>query len=220
MKNESVLENTSEPEPTPAAPVVSTTPAPAASEAAQRAESSSAKAWRVMGNTETVTGSLRQIIDAGLIGMCITFLVTFLSMGQKAIDPYLNHALIAFSIALPLLGWGYLQAAVKPKPTPGWLLLQAILIGSAVGEGVGELAVCIGVLFVLWHLSSSASTAFIWASIFAVVIVPILSFIGLLIYGAVNAEELAKKQQATGPAAPSAAPVQAKDGDSKDSFLG
>jgi hypothetical protein len=40
---------------------------------------------------------------------------------------------------------------------------------------------------------------------------PILSFIGLFIYALVNAEELAKKQQATGPAAPGAAPVQAQE---------
>jgi hypothetical protein len=175
---------------------------------------------RVLDNTETVMGNPRQIIDVGLIGMCIAFLITFLNMQPKAIDAHLNNAVVAFGIALPLLGWGYLQAALKPKPVHGWLVLQAILIGSAVGEGVGELAACIGVLFVLWHLSSSASTAFIWASIFAVIIVAILSFVGLFIYALVNAKELAKKQQTTDHAAPSAAPVQAKDGDGKDSLLG
>ena len=210
MKNESVLENTSEGKSTPAAPGTT-----------QSVESSLATTLRVLDNTETVMGNPRQIVDAGLIGMCIAFLITFLTMQPKAIDDHLNNAVVAFGIALPLLGWGYLQAALKPKPVHGWLVLQAILIGSAVGEGVGELATCIGVLFVLWHLSSSASTAFIWASIFAVVIVPILSFIGLFIYAVVNRKELAaKQQQTTGSAAPSTAPVQAKDGDGKDSFLG
>src|SRR5258708_16447709 len=104
------------------------------------------------------------------------------------------------------VGWGYLQAAVKPKPTPGWLLLKSILIGSWVAEGVGELAACIGLLFVLWHFSFSAFLAALLASGFVLIIVPILSFIGLLIYAVVNREELAKKQQVTGPA-----PVQQQE---------
>ncbi len=205
MKNEPVLENAPEVKTTPASPVASTTLTPAASGAAQSTESNVAQAQRIIKNTEAMTGNLRQIVDAGLIGMCITFLVTFLSMGQKAIDTHLSHALIAFSIALPLLGWGYVQAGWKAKATPGWLLLQAILIGSWVAEGVGELAAFIGLLFVLWHLSFSAFLAALLASIFVVIVVPILSFIGLLIYAAVSIKELAKKQQVTRPA-----PVQAQ----------
>src|SRR5438132_5545187 len=111
MKNESALENTSEGK---------STPAPAAPGATQSVESSVAKTLRILDNTETVMGRPRQIIDAGLIGMCIAFLIAFLNMEQKAIDAHLNTALIAFGIALPLLGWGYLQAALKPKPVPGW----------------------------------------------------------------------------------------------------
>ena len=162
-------------------------------------------------NTETVMGRPRQIIDAGLIGMCIAFLIALLNMEQKAIDAHLNTALIAFGIALPLLGWGYLQAALKPKPVPGWLVLQAILIGSWAAEGVGELAAYIGILLVLWHFSFSAFLAALLASGFVVIVVPVLSFIGLFIYALVNAEELARKQQATGPAAPGAAPIQEKE---------
>lgn len=146
-------------------------------------------------------GHPRQIIDAGLIGTCIAFLITFLNMQPKAFDAHLNNAVIAFRIALPLLGWGYLQAALKPKPVPGWLVLQAILLGSWAAEGIGELAAFIGLLFVLWHFSFSAFLAAHLASGFVLIVVSILSFIGLFIYALVNAEELAKKQQATGPAA-------------------
>ena len=191
MKDESALENTSEEKPTPAAPG-----------APQSAESSVAKALRVLGNTETVMGRPRQIVDAALIGMCIAFLIALLNMEQRAIDTHLHDAVIVFGIALPLLGWGYLQAAVKPKPTPGWFVLRAILLGSWVAEGVGELVAYIGVLLILWHFSFSAFLAALLASGFVVIVVPILSFIGLFIYALVNAEELAKKQQATGPAAP------------------
>ncbi len=196
MKNKRILESTSEEESMPASPIVSTTPIPATPGTAQSDESSSAKAWRVMGNTETVIGGLRQIVDAGLIGMCIAFLIALLTVEQKNIDTHLSDAVIAFGIALPLLGWGYLQAAVKTKPTPGWLLLQAILIGSWVAEGVGELAAYMGLLFVLWHFSFSAFRAALLASGFVLIVVPILSFIGLLIYAAVNTKE----QQVTDPA--------------------
>ncbi len=48
-------------------------------------------------------GRPRQIIDAGLIVMCIAFLISLLGMQQKAIDAHLNTAVIAFGIALPLL---------------------------------------------------------------------------------------------------------------------
>ncbi len=200
MKHKSVLESTSEEESILASPIVPATPIPAPSGTAQSDESSAAKALLVLDNTETVMGGPRQIVDAGLIGMCIAFLIALLTLEQKSIDSHLSDAVIAFGIALPLLGWGYLQAAVKPKPTPGWLLLQAILIGSWVAEGVGELAACIGLLFVLWHFSFSAFRAALLASIFVAIVVPILSFIGLLMYAAFNSKELAKKQQITDPA--------------------
>jgi hypothetical protein len=211
MKNESVLENISEGKSTPASPVVSTTPAPTAPGTAQSVESSVAKTLRVLDNTETVIGHPRQIIDAGLIGMCIAFLIALLGMQQKAVDAHLNTAVIAFGIALPLIGWGYLQAALKPKPVPGWLVLQAILLGSWVAEGLGELAAYIGILSVLWHFSFSAFLAALLASSFVVIVVPVLSFIGLFIYALVNIKELARKQQATGPAAPGTTTVQEKE---------
>lgn len=200
MKNESVLENASEVRPIPSSPIDSTTTTPTPPGATRRDESSVAKAMRVLDNTETVMGGPRQIVDAGLIGVCIAFLIALLTIAQKNFDAHLGDAVISFGIALPLLGWGYLQAAVEQKPTPGWLLLKAILIGSWVAEGIGEIAACIGLLFVLWHFSFSAFLAAILASAFVLVVVPILSFIGLLVYAVVK--ELAGKQQAIDTAAP------------------
>ena len=109
------------------------------------------------------------------------------------------------------LGWGYLQAALKPKHVRGWLVLQAISLSSWAAEGLGELAAYIGILSVLWHFSFSAFLAALLASGFVVIVVPILSFIGLFIYALVNAKELARKQQATDPAAPSIATMQAQE---------
>jgi hypothetical protein len=66
--------------------MASTRPTPAPPGVAQPVESSIAKTLRVLDNTETVTGGLRQIIDAGLIGMCIAFLIALLAVEQKSID--------------------------------------------------------------------------------------------------------------------------------------
>lgn len=233
MENEQTFENTSpvgststptviSTSPIPVAPgtavagessVVSTPPTPATPGTVAAAESSVGQAIRVMNNTETVTGGPRQIVDAGLLGVCIAFMIALLSMQLKDIDGSLNAALNAFSIAMPLIGWGFLQSFVKAKPTPGWRLLQAILIGSAIAESVGELMVCIGILFILHHFSFFAFTAFIWSSVFAVVGVSILSFIGLLIYAVFKskAEERAKKQQATNAGTPSTPPAQGSE---------
>lgn len=91
----------------------------------------------------------------------------------------------------------YLQSAVQVKPGRENILLQALLIGSAVGESVGELAVGVGMFFTFQHFSSSsAAGAFMWAAISEIVFVPILAFIRLFVYTIVNHKELAEKQQA------------------------
>lgn len=71
-----------------------------------------------------------------------------------------------------------MQSTVRTKPGKGRLILQAVLIGSATGEGVGELAAAIGIFFIFLHFSPAASAAFIWSAVFAIGIVPFLSFIG------------------------------------------
>lgn len=155
------------------------------------------KGIKTMEGTETVMGTHRQIIDAGLMGICITFLVTILAMQLQDIDASLNNAITAFAVALPLIGWGYLQAAIQMKPGRENIFLQSLLIGSAVGESVGELAVGVGMFFIFLHFSSSsAAGAFVWAAVSAIVFVPILAFIGLFVYAIVNHKELAAKQQA------------------------
>ncbi len=56
-----------------------------------------ASAWKVMENTETETGSNRQLADAGLLGVCIVFLATMLSLSQKQIDTPLTVALVTLT---------------------------------------------------------------------------------------------------------------------------
>lgn len=191
MTNETIIVNTPEHN-TPA--VASPTPVVSPPDGKPVASSNTTKAVRVLEKAEFEMGRPRQIVDAGLLGVCIAFLVAFLS---ASMDAHLNDAAIAFGVALPLIGWGFLQAALKANPTvKGWLVLEALLIGAWVAEGIGELAAYIGILCVLWHFSSAAFLAALLASLFVLVIVPFFSFIGLLIYALINAKELAKQQQA------------------------
>src|SRR6266567_5247651 len=115
-----------------------------------------ASAWKVMENTETETGSNRQLADAGLLGVCIVFLATMLSLSLKQIDAPLTVALVAFAAAIPMLVCGYMFSGFKPKPETGSLVLKAILITAWLVEGVGALTVALGVGAVVYHISQLA----------------------------------------------------------------
>src|SRR5579859_3289450 len=91
-------------------------------------KSSVADASRVIENTETVTGTPRLIANGGLLGICIVFLATMLSLSK--LDTPLTIALFAFSLAIPILSSSFLNGLYKPHPVPGHLLLQAILTGA------------------------------------------------------------------------------------------
>ncbi len=69
MKNESEFEN--EPK----------TP----STAEKGSQSNVARTWQMIENTELVAGSPRQIVDGGLLGICIAVLIALLNMQQKNI---------------------------------------------------------------------------------------------------------------------------------------
>ncbi|HVB24095.1 MAG TPA: hypothetical protein VNG51_19310 [Ktedonobacteraceae bacterium] len=200
----------SQPEAQPPAASSTTASAPASTAPAVKKKESVGDIWKsstkdafeTVGNTETVIGTHRQIIDAGLLGICVTFLVALLTMQPTAVDANLQSAIIAFGIALPLIGWGYLQAAIKLKEGYKNILLESLLIGSSVGESVGELAAVIGIFFIFRHFSSGAGAAFIWSAVFAVVAVPVLAFIGLFVYAMRKSKELAAKQQAKSAGTP------------------
>src|SRR5258708_26161658 len=136
MTNENNVESQPAAQPPSTPPAAASLPvsAPATATKKERMgdiwKSSANDALETVENTETVTGTQRQIIDAGLLGICVTFLVAMLTMQPRAIDANLNNAIITFAIALPLIGCGYLQAALKTKPGKGQILLQALLVGS------------------------------------------------------------------------------------------
>ncbi len=178
------------------------------------AESNVARTWRMIGNTELVAGSPRQIVDGGLLGVCITVLIVLLSMQQKDIDAHLGTALIAFVIAMPLLADGFLctfykKPRIVPHSGPS-NLFAAMLAGAWVAEGIGWLAAYIGIFFVIWHISFPALIAFVSASAFVVLILPFLSAVGLAVYAVRLFKKQGGEQQESSPAAPRDAPLQAQ----------
>ncbi len=173
------------------------------------AESKAASTWRMIGNTELVAGSPRQIVDGGLLGIYIAVLISLLNMQHKDIDAQLSTALITFIIAMPVLAYGFLctfykKPTIVPHSGPS-NLFAAMLVGAWVAEGIGWLAAYIGICFVLWHVSSLALIAFLSASTFVVLILPFLSAIGLAVYAVREFKKQGGKEHETSLAAPAQA---------------
>ncbi len=187
--------------------------------AADKGHQSLASIWKesfadtvkVMDSTETVTGRPRHIVDAGLLGTCVVFLVAMLGLPQKQIDTPLTIALVAFVVSIPLLASGFMNAFIKVKhDVPGWRILEALLIGASVAEGFGWLAAAVGMFAVIFHLSLLAFNAFIAACVFVIVGVPFFSFVGLIIYAVVKYKKQQKEQDKTTSTASGDAPAQAQ----------
>ena len=175
-------------------------------------QSSVASARKVIENTELVTGSPRQIVDAGLLGTCLLFLAAMLGVQQQQIDTPLTIALVAFAVAIPILVYGFTYASYKAKPAPGSIVLEAMLAGAWIIEAFGWLAVSVGVFAVIAHLSILAFKVSVLASILVVVLGFSGSFIGLIIYAVVqHKKQEDMKQDKTTSATSGDAPSQAKE---------
>lgn len=155
-----------------------------------------ADAKRVVGNLNTHADSNRRAkVDAALLGgVCIALLIAFLNL--QHLDAFLIAAIAAFALAIPFLVMGLLAPTGVNSDVPGWRLVAALVIGAWVVEGLGQLAVAIGVGAILGHFSNLALTLYVAAIVFIVVIVPMLCFIGLFIYALTqvkNVPDSAKK---------------------------
>jgi hypothetical protein len=157
-------------------------------------ESSVARAMRVIGNTEEVKNSTRQIIDGSLLGTCLVFIAAMLGLSGKQIDTPLNVALISFALAIPLLIIGFWLASYKPKPVQGWLVLEALLVFGWIVEALGGAAVAVGVFAVIAHLNSLAFTVSLWTAALALPAGIIFSLVGVLVYAAIQIKKEQKKQ--------------------------
>jgi hypothetical protein len=154
---------------------------------------------KVLESTEAVTGSSRQIVDAGFLGTCIVFFAAMLGLQQNQIDAPLTTALVAFAVAIPMLVYGFTYASRKANPVPGWRLLVALQAGSSIIETFGQIAVAVGVFAIIAHLSFIAFKA----SLFASILVPVIgfsgSFVGLIIYGVAQYKKQKKPASAETP---------------------
>jgi len=172
---------------------------------AQMFKESVTEGRKVMESTEEITGSNRQIVNVGLLGTCIVFFAAMLGMQKNQIDTPLTTALIAFAVAIPMLVYGFTYASHKANPTPGWRLLVALQAGSVIIETFGQLAVAVGVLAIIAHLSLIALQASLLTIILVVVIGFTGSFVGLIIYAMAQ-----YKKQQNKPAS-GETPVQSKE---------
>jgi len=180
-------------------------PQPSSTVENSRAESGITSTWRMIGKTELVRGSPRPIVDGGLLGVCTAFLIGLLAMQPKSDDIYLRMALIALAVAMPPLAWGFLCTFYKrPKIVPHAgpaNIFSAMLAGAWIAEGIGWVAAYLGILFVIWHLSFPALIAFVSSSAFILVVLPLLSAIGLVVYAVHKYKPQGERHQETNPVA-------------------
>jgi len=156
-------------------------------EPAKDSQSVLADSLKLMESVEPVKGTTpRQTITiALLLGVCFVFLAAML--GVQRIDTPLTVALVAFSLAIPALGFGLLFSFYKPPTTvPGWRIFASLYLGAWVIEGLGGIAVAVGVYYVILHLSPLASLVFLLASAGVFIVTFVGSIIGLLIYALVR----------------------------------
>jgi hypothetical protein len=143
-----------------------------------------AQFWAVIQRLRPAAGRPRQIVLGGLLGICFVFLVALLAIQPtQRLDRALTVALIAFVMAIPLLGFALAFAAEAsvPKagvlPSNGWRMTAWV-----VDEGLGSVAVLVGLMAVIWHFSVTAVIAFVVASVVALVATFLGTIVSLLVY--------------------------------------
>lgn len=184
MQNESIIEN--EPEKAPE------------TEKGSQLNVRKDTAQNLLENTELRADSLRQIIDGGLLGVCLTFLLVLLSVQQKTIDVNLIRALYTFVIAIPLLICGFCFASFKISNfvrSSEMLTLIFTMQAARFIEVFGWLAVAVGVFFVILHLSVFAAILFLLSIPACLILLALLSIIVAITHRAEWIEYNEQKEQ-------------------------
>lgn len=141
-------------------------PASSSKQPGPASQSVVAWAWAVVGRVRSATGTPRQVVLGSLLGICVVFLAALLA--TQHLDRALTVALIAFVVAIPFLGFALVSASEEIEPGPGALLVNTWRVTAwAVDEGLGSLAVLVGFVAVIWHLSGIAVIAFFVALVLA-----------------------------------------------------
>jgi hypothetical protein len=147
----------------------------------------------VIEHTHPVTGRPRQIVAAGLLGVCVVFVAAVLSLPR--LDTPLHVALIAFVVAIVLLSLDFTYVSVKFGPGLSRfadLFTRGLQVAAwIVFEGIGMFAVFVGVATVVLHLSVPA----FWIGVFTLVGGQILSLVVALLYAIVSVWHEYKAQQ-------------------------
>lgn len=100
------------------------------------------------------TRRLASVISGPLAGTCIVFMAAMLSLDPRSLDVSLQHSLVAFAIALPILLLSFMLAYLRVAGVFAYFLSWA-----------GEVSVGYGIYEVLFHSNQLASQAFALAAL-------------------------------------------------------
>lgn len=139
--------------------------------------------------TKVRTNHPDQIANAGLIGLCLLFIVS--NLGQRPDEP-LSLALSCCFIALPGLVLGYVGASFKTKGR-GKLFVKIMRKGVQWPASISWIAVVLALFFAGLHYSRFDGIAFVGS----IVVMGALTFIGMLV--ALNREANKVWRAQTGP---------------------
>jgi hypothetical protein len=146
-------------------------------------------------HAEPVSRTARlQFIGTLILGVCIVFLASLL--GVQHLDTALQVAVSAFVVGIVTLGLDFVFISMRFRPGLSTLLewyTEGLQVAAlTVGDGIGGIAVLVGVLAVVWHLSILA----FWIGLITFV-VGFLAFVAVaLVYAIMRAVHAYKEQQA------------------------
>ena len=135
--------------------------------------------WASLSRLEPADKNERRIVSGSLLGVCLAIMLTTLSVPH--LDQPLKIGLLAIAVATPLLIIDYFFASARPRAGTEDMLLDSFRLASGIiGDGIGVLAVVIGVGAVAWHLYSVAAIVFIITVIVGFFLL-VLSSVGIAI---------------------------------------
>lgn len=133
----------------------------------------------------------RRLLSGSALGVCLAIMLAMLSLPR--LDQPLHVALIALAVAAPLLILDFFFAPARPKHGPVYLLRLALWIAAwIVGDGIGIIAVVVGIGAVLWHLYVAAALVLIWSFVgsFVLLWIVALAVLAVLVWRRMRAEKL------------------------------
>lgn len=139
------------------------------------------QAFDTVRGVEMQAGKPRHLLSAGALGTCLVFIAGMLSIPR--LDQPLTIALYAFVTAIPLLVVDYFSASIKVSKEPGNLLVRMLAFaGWLLGDALGPLAVYVGIVAVVWHLSATAGIVLLVWSVGVMMVLIFVMIVSAFIY--------------------------------------